>query len=464
VKYPHYPKLKPSGVDWLGPVPAHWSVERGRFCMAVNPPLDSSHQLAAENEVSFVPMDAVGKNGGLSLHQSRQLAEIGSGYTAFQDGDVIVAKITPCFENGKGALAAGLVNGVAFGTTELHVLRATSKLDRRYLFYLTISTAYRKTGQAEMYGAGGQKRVPPEFNKNFRTPIPPLAEQCTIADFLDRKAAEMDALVAKKRTLIAKLKEKRSALIARSVARGLPPKATRTAGLDPQPKLKASGIDWLGDVPAHWNASKIKYVARVESGHTPSRSVEEYWVDCTIPWVSLNDSSYLREHDYISDTVYQINELGLANSSARILPSGSVIFSRDATIGLCAITTRPMAVSQHFIAYLCGPQLIASYLLFNLKAMGQNLERLSFGSTIVTIGMSDVKSLACAIPPISEQRAIIRFLEHEIATLARMIDKIEKAIECLLEYRAALITAAVAGKIDVRKASTVQSQDTVHQS
>jgi type I restriction enzyme S subunit len=282
-------------------------------------------------------------------------------------------------------------------------------------------------------------------------PLPDSTEQLAIAGFLDHKTADVDALIAKKRTLIEKLKEKRSALISRTVTRGLPPEAARAAGLQRSSKLKHSNVEWLGQIPLHWKTSKIKYVAQIESGHTPSRSVAEYWVDCNIPWVSLNDSHFLRGHDYISDTAYQINELGLKNSSARMLPAGSVVFSRDATVGLCAITTRPMAVSQHFIAYICGPRILPAYLLFTLKAMVQHLERLSFGSTIATIGMPDVKSLACGVPPVPEQHAIITFIELETAKIDSLITKVEQAIERLQEYRTALITAAVTGKIDVRQ-------------
>jgi type I restriction enzyme, S subunit len=289
-----------------------------------------------------------------------------------------------------------------------------------------------------------------EFIGSCVLPSPPAAEQSAIANFLDRKTTEIDALVAKKQALIEKLREKRSALISRIVTRGLPPEAARAAGFEPNPKLKRSNVEWLGSIPAHWHTNKIKYVARIESGHTPSRSVTEYWVDCTIPWVSLNDSRFLREHDHISDTAYLINELGLANSSARVLPADAVIFSRDATVGLCAITTRPMAVSQHFIAYLCSPSILPLYLLFTLKAMGQHLERLSFGSTIATIGMPDIKSLACAVPPIEEQHTIVKFLKTQTAKIDSLVSKVEEAIERLQEYRTALITAAVTGKIDVR--------------
>jgi len=121
-----YPKYKPSGVEWLDEVPAHWDVKRGRFCMDVNPSSPRMCKLRPEDEVSFVPMEAVGEYSGLELGQTRAIADVGSGYTGFEDGDVVVAKITPCFENGKGALATGLLNGTAFGTTELHVRRRLS--------------------------------------------------------------------------------------------------------------------------------------------------------------------------------------------------------------------------------------------------------------------------------------------------------------------------------------------------
>ena len=211
------PKMRASGVEWLGDVPAHWEVKRGRFCVEVQPSSNRLRELSPDNEVSFVPMEAVGEYGGLDLEQTRAVAERGSGYTEFEDGDVIVAKITPCFENGKGALASGLLNGAAIGTTELHVLRPRSNLDRRLLFYFTISPLFRTLGEGEMYGAGGQKRVPTSFCEDVPIPLAPLDEQHAIADFLDRETAKIDGLVAKVETAIARLREYRAALITAAV-------------------------------------------------------------------------------------------------------------------------------------------------------------------------------------------------------------------------------------------------------
>ncbi|MCX8097615.1 MAG: restriction endonuclease subunit S [Casimicrobiaceae bacterium] len=209
--------MKDSGVEWLGQIPAHWEVRRLRFAVALNPVPTGAVKLPKDAEVSFVPMEAIGEYGGLDLRQTKSLGEIGTGYTYFADGDVIVAKITPCFENGKGAFAAGLTNGSAFGTTELHVLRPRDGLDRRYLFYGTVQPAFRRLGEAEMYGAGGQKRVPESFVENFRHPIPPINEQHAIAAFLDRETAKIDALIAKVREAIERLKEYRTALISAAV-------------------------------------------------------------------------------------------------------------------------------------------------------------------------------------------------------------------------------------------------------
>ena len=194
-----------------------------------------------------MPMEAIAKYGGLDLSLTRELSDVADGYTYFSNGDVLVAKITPCFENGKGSLASELVNGIAFGTTELHVLRCRPELDKQYAFYLTLAEAFRKLGEAEMYGAGGQKRVPESFVTNLRHPLPPLPEQRAIAEFLDRETARIDALLSRKERLIELLQEKRTALISRAVTRGL----------DPNAPMRDSGVEWLGEIPAHWEVKRL---------------------------------------------------------------------------------------------------------------------------------------------------------------------------------------------------------------
>jgi restriction endonuclease S subunit len=244
--YQHYKPARASGVTQL---PRHWNAKRLRFAVCLNPSRNEV-ELPGDALVSFVPMDAVGELGGLTLEAERQLDEAGAGYTYFADGDVVVAKITPCFENGKGALASGLTNGVALGTTELHVVRAGPELDARFLFYLSISDHFRDIGESEMYGAGGQKRIPDTFIKDFRAGLPPRPEQHIIVEFLGRETARIDALMGKKRRLLELLEEKRLAVITHAV----------TKGLDPSAPMQDSGIAWLGQIPAHWETKQARFV------------------------------------------------------------------------------------------------------------------------------------------------------------------------------------------------------------
>lgn len=208
--------MKDSGVEWLGEIPAHWQCRRLRFDLKMNPS-KSEIQLDDQDLVSFVPMEAVGEYGGLNLDIEKELSEIGSGYTYFSDNDVVVAKITPCFENRKGAFAKGLKNGVAFGTTELHVLRANNNLLPEYLFNITMSHAFAKLGESEMFGAGGQKRVPESFFKDFTIGIPPTLEQQEILNYIQDVRSKFSQRFDKVTEIISRLHEYRAALITNAV-------------------------------------------------------------------------------------------------------------------------------------------------------------------------------------------------------------------------------------------------------
>lgn len=454
MKLPAYPRYKPSGVEWLGDVPEHWEVKRGRFCVRVNPRSDRLGHLNPEDEASFVPMDAIGEQGELDLDATRAIGDVGSGYTEFDDGDVIVAKITPCFENGKGALAAGLHSGVAFGTTELHVLRAFRGTDRRFLFYLAASRAFRGIGEGAMYGAGGQKRVPPEFCKDFPVPLPTASEQRAIAGFLDRATAKIDTLVAKKRTLLERLQEKRTALISRTVTRGLPPDAARAAGLDPHPRLRPSGVPWLGDLPEHWEVKPLGRLVRFRGGATPDKSKPEYW-DGEIPWVSPKDMKSPR----IADVTDHVSPDALNSSPLTMLPVKSVLIVVRGMILAhtfpVAITDAPVTINQDMKALTVGRDVEAEFLLWLLVGAGHAFVALADESAHGTRKLeSEVLARVClAVPPLPEQRAIAAYLDAETAKLDALSAKVETAIERLQEYRTALITAAVTGQVDVRASS-----------
>ena len=375
-----------------------------------------------------MPMEAVSEHGRLILDQTCTISDVGSGYTEFDNGDIVVAKITPCFENGKGAIATNLVNGAAFGTTELHVLRPTASLEQRFIFYFSISHLFRNTGEGEMYGAGGQKRVPSDFCENIRVPLPGIAEQRTIADFLDRETAKIDTLVAKKRMLTERLKEKRTALISRTVTRGLPPDTASACGLDAYPKLKPTGIDWLGDVPEHWEVKSLKWAVMFQRGHDlPAEQRGEG----SVPLVSSSGVS--------------------ATHSCAKAKGPGIVTGRYGTIGEFYLITEdywPLNTSLYSI------DTHGNELRF-LQALLRHLSPLfllhAVKSAVPGVDRNDIHPIAAVVPPFVEQEAIADFLDRETAKIDALVEKIKTAIERLQEYRTALITAAVTGKIDVRE-------------
>lgn len=452
MKVEPYKTYRPTESFWLEAIPEGWGQIRGRFLMAVNPAASRARELADTDEVSFVPMEAVGEYGGLNLERVKPLDEIGAGYTAFENGDVVVAKITPCFENGKGALADGLKNGVGFGTTELHVLRAGSRLDKKFLFYLTISQAFRAMGESEMYGAGGQKRVPPEFAKDFRVPLPPLAEQQAIARFLDGKTVQIDGLVAQKRQLVDKLKEKRQALIDRTVTQGVPPEAAKAAGLDAPQRFKDSGVAWLSFIPAHWTTTELKYAA-------------SKIVDCPhdTPEYEPNGAYYvIRTADIGAGTLdlsraYRVDESEYQRRIRRseVLPS-DILYGREGErwgFAATAPADTTVCLGQRMMQFRAGPRFVPRFLMWHLNARCVYEQGAvdTAGSTAPHVNVETIRNYQLVEPPFSEQHAIARFLDEQTSRLDSLISQVHKANSILAEYRRSLITDAVSGRIDVRE-------------
>ena len=155
----------------------------------INPRVPKELAADASREVDFIPMSQLSEQGVIETNGSKLLGEVMKGYNYFANGDVIVAKITPCMENGKAAFVRDLPHGIAFGSTEFHVLRPGTQLDGRYLFYMLWNDAYRHIAKRNMTGTAGQKRVPKSFLERFTIPLPPLSEQKRIADILDKADA-----------------------------------------------------------------------------------------------------------------------------------------------------------------------------------------------------------------------------------------------------------------------------------
>jgi len=288
--------------------------------------------------------------------------------------------------------------------------------------------------------AGGELRdgLNLDIISSVPVPLPSLATQRSVADYLDRETTRIDALIAAKRRLVALLAE-RFAEARNQAVRGAGPQGSRQ-----------QGPAWLADVPAHWSIKRLKFISRMDSGHTPDRKIPEYWVDCTIPWVTLNDVGELDHSWELTEVTNAINELGMANSSAHPIPAGSVILSRDATVGRAAILARPMAVSQHFVSWTCGGDLEPEYLLQVIRGpMQQHFGTLTAGATIATIGMPELRELVIPVPPLDEQRQIVKRIRHLQRSYDEITNRVTVQVGLLQERRQALITAAVIGELEI---------------
>lgn len=293
-------------------------------------------------------------------------------------------------------------------------------------------------------GATNQIELNRERLAKAPIPLPPLEEQRRIADFLDAETAHIDNLTQTLNRLITTLGERRSAGVIAAV--------TGARHSD----RRRSQLPWVDTLPAHWKEVRLGLVARMGSGHTPSRSRPEWWVDCTIPWITTGEVSQIRDdrREVIYDTREKISQLGLANSSATLHPAGTVVLCRTASAGYSAVMGTDMATSQDFVTWTCGPRLDPFYLLWCLRAMRQDLlGRLAMGSTHKTIYVPDLQMLRIPLPDIDEQREIVTQIRKQNELVDQLSDKVKRQLDLLAERRQALITAAVTGQIDVSTAS-----------
>ncbi|ARD44444.1 restriction endonuclease subunit S [Colwellia sp. PAMC 21821] len=427
-KYQAYSEYQNSGVRWFGLVPNEWISSRLKFESSINMG-QSPNSVDCNQDGLGLPFLQGNAEFGIKSPTPKQYCDVSR--KVAQKGNLLFSVRAPV-----GALnLADQTYGIGRG---LCAISNNESLTPDFLWWLipVVRSELDSVSTGSTFEAVSAEQV-----ENVVIYKPSIFEQEKIASFLNHETAKIDTLIEKQQQLIKLLKEKRQAVISHAVTKGINPKAP----------IRDSGVEWLGGVPEHWKVCRIKQIAKLASGHTPDKKKEEYWVNCEIPWVSLNDSTQLKQVDYITDTSFYLNEKGLENSSAKKLPKRCVVFTRDASIGLAAITTRIMAVSQHVIAWVCNEsETYPEYLLLVFYAMKDELDRYTAGATLKTIGMPDVNKLTGAFPQIEEQKEIAEYTFKQMNKFDLLISKSEKAIELIKERRTALISAAVTGKIDVR--------------
>jgi type I restriction enzyme S subunit len=436
-----YLAYKPSGGSWLGDVPSHWEVARLRFRATLNPA--PSRELDADSLVSFLPMEAIGDDGLLTHGFVRAVHEVSSGYTYFEEGDVTIAKITPCFENGKGAVMQGLRGGVGFGTTELIVMRPDERVVPKWLYYLTMCEVFRSPGEAMMLGAGGQKRVPDLFVKDYRAAFPSIVEQEAIAKYLDFEATRIDRLIGEKKSLVSLLLEHRQGVASDVVMRGL------RHGCH----MKSVG-GGFGAIPEHWQLVPLKRFVKVLGGHTPSTENPLFW-DGSIPWVSPKDmkrEELIDSIDHVTDAA--VEDCGLAV----VVPGATLVVVRGMILAHSFPVARnlvPVTINQDMKAIRPETHVLPEYLPWLLRGVKPVVLSLTEQSAHGTLALRTDKFFGepLPIPPLDEQAAIVEFLQVELPRIDELITHTRDEIQLLHELRAATIADAVLGRIDVRTAS-----------
>lgn len=426
----------------LPPLPVGWSQSRLRFVATLNPSKTEIAHLDPETEVSFVPMEAVGEDASLDTSRTKSISEVAGGYTYFRDGDILIAKITPCFENGKATLARGLASGIGFGSTEFHVVRPSARLDARFAFYTISSSLFRDYGTASMYGAGGQKRVPTDFIADFPIPLPPLSEQRAIGDFLDIETAKIDALIRKQEELVERIEEKFQSVLEHTIC----------VGLHGERNLAPTGTQAFGHIPSGW---QLKPLMRL----TPDDRPIMYGIVLPgpdvpdgIPIVKGGDVAPGKLRlDRLKRTTREI-EAGYARSRLR---GGDLVYAIRGSIGAVEMVPDELAganLTQDAARVAPRIDVNGDWLLYALRSSSvfRQLDAGAVGATIRGINIRDLKRALIPVPPRSEQDEIATRLRHADEAAQQAVDLARKAIETLVEHRSALIAAAVSGQIDVR--------------
>jgi type I restriction enzyme S subunit len=318
---------------------------------------------------------------------------------------------------------------------------ARSLLNARYLQY------WLQSVRGDLRGAGTGstfQELASETLLATQLPLPPVHEQRRIANFLDEQVAGLDRATIAAGEMTELLEERaRADLISAVLAFG------------DQSRVK-SPVPWAPSLPKHWPVVKLNLIARMGSGHTPSRSSPELWLNPTISWLTTNDVHRFRrdEIDELDAPALSISEEGLANSAAVLHPAGTVALSRTASAGFSIVMGQAMATSQDFVTWTCGPLLLPHYLLAVLRASRQDLlGRLAMGSTHKTIYFPDLEAIRVPLPPIEEQDAAVQQV-RELSAFHRAVRERLTDLRAVLEERKrALITACVTGEFDVSTAS-----------
>ena len=399
------------------------------------PPTDS-------DLVSFVPMRAVTEESGhIDSGAVRPWSEVKKGYTAFQNGDVIFAKITPCMENGKFALASALHNGRAAGSTEFHVFRSKPGLLPKYLFHFLFTPYVRRGAKMNMKGAAGQLRVPIQFFEGLRIPLPAPEEQQRVVDYLDEQLSRLDASVAALHRVQANLKRYRASVLKSACEGRLVPTeaelarqegrnfetgalllqsilATRrnSAGTkskykEPSPPEKLR----LPEAREGWTWSNVDQLAVVGTGATPKRDEPTFYEGGHIPWVT----SGAVNGEYVDQAFEFVTDRALSETNLSIYPPGTLLlamYGEGKTRGRCS-ELRIAATTNQALAAIQSAAPVRRYLRLLLERSYEETRKAASGGVQPNLNLSLVRAIAVPLPPLAEQHRIVAEADRRLSLI-----------------------------------------------
>jgi len=420
-------KAKPNTTPWLGKVPDHWEVKRLKYGLSLS---NDRLEVDQDEPLPYVGMENIESWTGRLLPLDEGFIPTGTS-NRFSQGQVLFGKLRPYLAK------ATIADRLGVCSTELMVFEP-KEFDNRFLLYLILSDGFIKLVDSSTQGSK-MPRADWEFIGNIEVAYPPLPEQRAIATYLDERTARIDGLVARQRRLVQLLKEKRQALITRAV----------TCGLNPNAKMKDSGVPWLGEVPEGWEVIPIRRRAtRVQTGSTPPTVNEEYYTDGTVPW--YGPSSFNEDID-LGQPVKLISVRAIEEGAARTFAADSVaIVGIGATLGRVAYLPSIVSTNQQVTSITFDRRRVnGRFMAYQLKSFEAVFRGTSPSATLAILDQQAIASFISVFAPKHEQMAIVEFLDQHTNRVDTLITKVEQAISRLQEYRTALISAAVTGKVRV---------------
>lgn len=421
--------LKDTQYSWLGSIPEEWKKVSLKYLFYIQKGRKPSieYEEYQDGLLPYLSMDVLRGKNDFPVYTS-----------PLEDKTLVLASEEDILILWDGSKAGEFVPGTkgALSSTMARMSLINQAVDQTFLmYYLKNSESYIQNNTIGM----GIPHVDGDVLRNLPIFLPSLPEQKQIARFIDHQTGLIDAVIAKKETLIKKLKEQRQATINEAV----------TKGLNPNTPLKDSGIPWLGEIPEHWEVVKLKYLIKsVETGKTPSTAVDAFFEGGTINWFSPGDFKSL----ILSDSNKKITEYAVEKNKLNLYPKDSILLiGIGATLGKVAIATVECFSNQQINAIITNKKLLPYFGLYYLNAIKDVIRNESNASTMAILNQSKTKDLTITLPPIEEQQVIIDSINDKEAKFDEGIKTIEAQIDKLREYRKSIISEVVTGKIDVRE-------------